>query len=344
MSLKILVATDDLTFSVSLSHAYKALGHEVSAGLPELHLGLRDFDLIHFHWPEELTGWAMPPSTRAMRRVLDRMDALKPQTKMVCTVHNLLPHADRGGESEVLYTAFYARMDVIGHFSESSRTAVLSCFPAIPVDKHIVHGMQDFGDLRAYGTGKAAARARLGVPADATVIAAIGQLRSLGELGLLSDAIAKPGLPPVHLLRAFRPPGVDRIADRARRKYLMRSFDRLPSTVLDGYIDDADLVAVCEAADIIIIPRMENQLNSGVLPLAMTFGTSVVAPDCGVFRETLAGSMNELYTAGDPGAMAKAITRLAAKDAETVRTGNLTLAADWGWPRGVTRILSALAK
>ena len=121
MSLKILVATEDLTFSVSLSHAYKALGHEVSAGLPELYLGLRDFDLIHFHWPEELTGWAMPPSTRAVRRVLDRIDALKPQTKMVCTVHNLLPHADRGGESEALYTAFYARMDVIGHFSESSR-------------------------------------------------------------------------------------------------------------------------------------------------------------------------------------------------------------------------------
>ncbi len=342
--MKILVATDDLTFSVSLSHAYKALGHEVSAGLPELYLCLRDFDLIHFHWPEELTGWAMPPSPRAVRRLLDRMDALKPQTKMVCTVHNLLPHADRGGESEALYAAFYARMDLVGHFSESSRTAVLSSFSAIPAEKHIVHGMQDFGDLRAYGTGKAAARARLGVPAEATVVAAIGQLRSLGELGLLSDAIAKPGLPPVHLLRAFRPPNVSRIADRARRKYLMRSFDRLPSTVLDGYLDDAELVAVCEAADIIIIPRMENQLNSGVLPLAMTFGTGIVAPDCGVFRETLAGSMNALYAAGDPGAMATAIARLVAKDAEAVRANNLALAEQWGWRRGVSRILSALSK
>lgn len=342
--MKILVATDDLTFSVSLSHAYKAAGHQVSAGLPELYLGLRDFDLIHFHWPEELTGWAMPPSPRAMRRLLDRMDALKPAAKMVCTVHNLLPHADRGGESEALYTAFYARMDVIGHFHESSRDAVVARFPDIPASKHLVHGMQDFANLRAHATGKAAARARLGIPADVTVITAVGQLRSMGELGLLSDAVAKPGLPPVHLIRAFRPPNVSSIADRARRKYLMRSFARLPGVALDGYLEDVDLVAVCQAADIIMIPRLENHLNSGVLPLAMTFGTGVVAPDCGVFRETLSGSMNELYAAGDPDAMAKAITRLAVKDAEAVRESNLALAADWGWPRGVDRILAVVAK
>jgi glycosyltransferase involved in cell wall biosynthesis len=342
--MKILVATDDLTFSVSLSHAYKAAGHDVSAGLPELYLGLRDFDLIHFHWPEELTGWAMPPSPRAMRRLLDRMDALKPATRMLCTVHNLLPHADRGGESEALYTAFYERMDVIGHFHESSRDAVTARFPAIPASKHLIHGMKDFANLRMHATGKAAARARLGVPPEAIVVAAVGQLRSMGELGLLSDAVAKPGLPDVHMLRAFRAPNVSSIADRARRKYLMRSFDRLPGTTLEGYIDDGDLVAVCEAADIIIIPRMENQLNSGVLPLAMTFGTGVVAPDCGVFREMLTGSMNELYGPGDADAMAKAITQLAVKDPDAVRANNLALSADWGWPRGVERILAAVAK
>lgn len=342
--MKILVATDDLTFSVSLSHAYKAAGHEVSAGLPELYLGLREFDLIHFHWPEELTGWAMPPSPRAMRRLMDRMDALRPATKMVCTVHNLLPHADRGGESEALYTAFYERMDVIGHFHESSRAAVAARFPDIPASKHLVHGMQDFANLRAHATSKTAARARLGIPADVAVITAVGQLRSMDELDLLSNAVAKPGLPQVQMIRAFRPPNVSSIADRARRKYLMRSFDRLPGVTLDGYLEDTDLVAVCEAADIIMIPRMENHLNSGVLPLAMTFGTGVVAPDCGVFRETLSGSMNKLYTAGDPDAMAKAITQLAVEDADAVRESNLALAADWGWPRGVARIFEALSK
>ena len=342
--MKILVATDDLTFSVSLSHAYKALGHEVSAGLPELYLGLRDFDLIHFHWPEELTGWAMPPSPRAMRRVLDRLDALKPATKMVCTVHNLLPHADRGGESEVLYTAFYARMDVIGHFSQTSRDAVAARFPDIPGSKHVIHGMQDFANLRGHATGKDAARARFGIAHDATVVAAVGQLRALDELTLLSGAIAKSSLPHRHLIRAFRPPNVRRFRDRARRKYMMRSFNRWPATVLDGFIDDADLVAVCEAADILLIPRMENHLNSGVLPLAMTFGTGVIAPDCGVFRETLTGSMNELYAVGDSEAMAQALTRLAAKDSAAVRASNLALAADWGWPRGVERILAALQK
>ncbi len=341
--MNVLVATDDLTFSVSLSHAYRAAGHDVSAGLPELYLGLRHFDLIHFHWPEELTGWAMPPSLRATQRVLGRIDALKPTTRMVCTVHNLLPHADRGGESAALYAAFYARMDLIGHFHESSRAAIAARFPEIPAAKHLVHGMQDFADLRTHSRGKAAARARLGVSADATVIAAVGQLRSLGELALLSDALKQSALPPFEMLRAFRPPDVRSFTDRTRRKYLMRSIDRRPGAKLSGYLEDADLVAVCEAADIIVIPRLENQLNSGVLPLAMTFGTGIVAPDCGVFRETLAGSMNELYAPGDASAMAAAIERLAAKNPDEVRMRNLALSADWGWERGVSRILGALS-
>lgn len=341
--MNILVATEDQTFSVSLSHAYKAAGHNVSAGLSELYLGLRAFDLIHFHWPEELTGWAMPPSPRAMRRVLERIDALRPATKMVCTVHNLLPHADRGGESEALYAAFYARMDVIGHFHESSRAAVAARFPDIPAARHLVHGMQDFGDLRVHATGKAAARARLGVPADAFVVAAVGQLRSMGELALLADAVGRSELLPFQMIRAFRPPAVGSMIDRARRKYLLRAFARLSGITLDGYLEDADLVAVCEAADVIVIPRLENQLNSGVLPLAMTFGTGIVAPDCGVFREVLGGSTNELYTPGDAGAMAAAVARLKTKNADDVRRSNLALSADWGWQHGVARILSAVS-
>ena len=340
--MNVLVATEDLTFSVSLSQAYKAAGHEVSAGLPELYLGLRPFDLIHFHWPEELTGWAMPPSPRAMARVLARIDALKPHSRMVCTVHNLLPHADRGGGSLALYRAFYERMDVVGHFHESSRAAVAARFPEIPAAKHLVHGMQDFADLRVYVAGKPAARERLGLPADATVVSALGQLRSMGELGLLSAGLSKSKMSAPTMLRAFRPPHASTIVDRARRKYLMRGFDGLPGVRLDGYLGDIDMVAVCEAADIVVIPRLENQLNSGVLPLAMTFGTGIVAPDCGGFRETLAGSMNELYAPGDAHAMAAAITRLAAKDPDEVRASNLALSSDWGWTRGVDRILGRL--
>jgi glycosyltransferase involved in cell wall biosynthesis len=341
--MKILVATEDLTFSVSLSLAYKAAGHEVSAGLPELYLGLRDFDLIHFHWPEELTQWQVPPLRPLIERLFTRLDGLRPATKLTCTVHNLLPHADSGPVSWDYYNRFYQRMDRIGHFSQSSLDAVRAKFPDIAIDKHFIHGMNSFVNLQIHATGPTAARPKLGIPADALVVGAIGQMRSLDELGLLSDAIAKCAVPNLHVLRAFRPPGISGLPERVRRKRLMQSFDRKPITRLEGFLEDADLVAVCEAADIIVIPRMENQLNSGVLPLAMTFGTGIVAPDCGVFRETLAGSMNELYAPGSAADMAKAITRLAAKSPAEVRTANLALSADWGWARGVERIMAALA-
>lgn len=341
--MNILVATEDLTFSVSLSLAYKEAGHDVSAGLPELYLGLRDFDLIHFHWPEELTQWQVPPLRPLVERLFARLDALKPATKMVCTVHNLLPHADSGPVSWDYYNRFYGRMDRIGHFSQSSLDAVRAKFPDVAAEKHFIHGMNDFSNLKVHAKGQSGARKSLGIPDRARVIGAVGQIRSLDELGLLSDSILKADVPNLHVLRAFRPPSVGSIGDRVRRKRQMQSFERKPVTTLEGFLEDADLVAVCEAADIIVIPRMENQLNSGVLPLGMTFGTGIVAPDCGVFREMLAGSMNELYAPGDPAALAKAITRLAAKNPAEVRASNLALSADWGWAHGVEKIMTALA-
>ena len=341
--MKTLVATEDLTFSVSLSLAYKAAGHEVSAGLPELYLGLRDFDLIHFHWPEELTQWQVPPLRPLVERLFARLDALKRATKMICTVHNLLPHADGGPVSWDYYNCIYQRMDRIGHFSQSSLDAVRAKFPDIASDKHFIHGMNNFSNLHVYATGQPEARSTLGVPENAKVIGAVGQIRSLDELTLLSDAIAKCAVPSLHVLRAFRPPGVGSLGERVRRKRLMQSFDRKPITRLEGYLEDDELVAVCEAADFIVIPRMENQLNSGVLPLAMTLGTGIVAPDCGVFREMLSGSMNELYAPGNADDMAKAITRLAAKNPADVRAANLALSAKWGWPRAIEHILAALA-
>ena len=339
--MNILVATEDMTFSVSLSHAYKAAGHAVSAGIPELYLSLRNFDLIHFHWPEELTGWEMPPRPHAVRRLLTRLDALKPRTKMVCTVHNLLPHADKDGAAWDLYNEFYRRMDCIGHFSESSREAVAARFPDIQSDRHIIHGMQDFADLRVHIVGQEKARSQLGIPASAKVVGVVGQMRSLSELSLLADALGKSNVAKMHLLRAFRKPNVGSLRQRVRRKLLMRSFDRRPVTRIEGYLENDMLVAVCEATDIIVIPRMENQLNSGVLPLAMTFAKGIVAPRCGVFREMLGGSMNELYAPGDPADLARAIARLAAKDQVEVQDSNRALAADWGWSRGVERILAA---
>ena len=341
--MNVLVATEDLTFSVSLSLAYKTAGHAVSAGLPELHLGLRDFDLIHFHWPEELTQWEVPPLRPLVDRLFARLDALKPATRMVCTVHNLLPHADAGPVSWDYYNRFYQRMDRIGHFSQSSLDAVRAKFPAIAAEKHFIHGMNDFANLKVHATGQAAARLALAIAPDALVVAAVGQIRSLDELALLSAALVKTNAPNLHILRAFRPPAAGGIASRVRRKRLMQSFDRRPGTRLEGFLEDADLVAVCEAADIIVIPRMENQLNSGVLPLAMTFGTGIVAPDRGVFSETLGTSMNELYVPGDAAGLASAIARLAAKDKAQVRASNLALSTGWGWRHGVERIMAALA-
>ena len=340
--MKILVATNDLTFSVSLSHAYAKAGHDVRAGIPELYLGLQAFDLVHLHWPEELTGWEMPPPVPQIQRVLGRLDVLHPNTKLVCTAHNLLPHGDRDGSARALYDQFYGRMDAIGHFSESSRGAVTAAFPDVPAERHFVHGMNDFADLRVHQIGRDRARQLFGIKPDAVAIAAIGSIRSLDELSLIAAA-SDAAVPKLHIVRAFREPAVHGLAERFRRKQLRRRLDSKPNTMIEGFLPDTTLVTVCEAADIIIIPRIKDQLNSGVLALAMTFGTPLMAPDCGVFREVLAGSANGLYAPGNAKALTHIVETMAKKNLPEVRQQNLSIAASWGWDRAVPKIMGALS-
>lgn len=45
--MRILVASNDLTFNPALIAAYRAAGHEVNSGVPDFVLGLGDYGVIH---------------------------------------------------------------------------------------------------------------------------------------------------------------------------------------------------------------------------------------------------------------------------------------------------------
>ena len=74
----------------------------------------------------------------------------------------------------------------------------------------------------------------------------------------------------------------------------------------------------------------------------MTFGTPVVAPNFGVFRELLEGSDNEFYEPRNSKAMADAIMRLSQKRSEKIRHSNLDRFSTWGWDRILDRLIARL--
>ncbi len=339
--MKVLIATDDDTFSVGLRDEYRRRGFEVDTGRAALLQREGAFDLVHCHWPEELTDWRASPSDAEAARAIEALAWWRERTQLVCSVHNLLPHAVRAGDARAAayYRAFYEQMGHIGHFSAYSLRQVSEVFPTLPRGAHFVHGMNLFDHLKALSPGREAARRALGLQPDDYALLTFGALRTHGEVALLHRAIGRLKRVSPTVLSYARPPGwrsVGGAAARVRHKlWHMRTGARRHAWRLG----DADTAAAFEAADALIVPRSGGHLNSGLLPLAMTFGTPIVAPDYGVYREHLAASQNELYAQGDAAGLAAAVERLAARPQGAVRASNLALAKDWGWGAVVDRIL-----
>jgi glycosyltransferase involved in cell wall biosynthesis len=342
---RVLIATDDRTFSVALCDAYRARGYEVDLGVSALWLDLKHYDIIHLHWPEELVGWAMPPRADAVDRLIARLTELRTRSTLIATVHNLLPHSapryhDGAGD---LYAQIYAQMDRIGHFSGESVAQVCALFPAIPADRHVLHGMNDFRDLMRHAVGRDAARAALGFQGDEIVIGLFGSLRNPAEASLAYRAIDQLSLKNAKILFAARPPFLSgRFSRKLAQLRFARWLRRNPVQHHKGFIDDHKMVTMFEAMDMLLIARCDGHLNSGQLPLAMTFGTPLIAPHFGVFAEMIGTSDNILYTPGDASSAARAIERLATKPLPDVRRSNRVLAGKWGWETALGRLLAGI--
>lgn len=342
--MKVLLATNDRTFAAGFSQAYLRHGVALHAGMSSLFLRDQPFDLIHCQWPEEIVDWQLPPRQAEMEAAFECLDWWQDRTTLVATVHNLVPHAVHAADqaSRALFAGFYKRMHRIGHFSEASRSAIREAFPEIPAERHFLHGMNLFEHLRPLSIGRKAARNRLGLGEGEYVVALLGQLRNAEEVALVRrgfDLAASPGL---RLLFAARPSYQwYRRRNLVGRARLAHWFKRPGITRIAHRLDDAQMIAVLEAADALVIPRFGKHLNSGLLPLAMTFGTPLIAPDYGVYREMLTGSANALYTPGDARALAAAIGRMREKPGDEVRAANRAIAAGWGCDQLVERTIGA---
>jgi glycosyltransferase involved in cell wall biosynthesis len=345
--MRVLVATDHVGFRTGLSAEYHRIGFEVQLGTAALFQRDQCFDIIHCHWPEELCDWRTPPDPGQAQRIIDALDWWRGRAQLVCSVHNLLPHAVTPDDTETLayYRAFYERMHHIGHFSETSRDRVVEAFPESAGKRHFVHGLNLFDDVKALSPGRAAARKALGLGPEDFAVLAFGQLRTGDEMALIRRGLEQVKKVSPVVLFCARPTWPYRPLTRALARFRHALWClRHARRWLRGYVDDRLTAILFEAADALIIPRFGRHLNSGLLPLAMTFGTPMAAPDYGIYREYLSSSENELYRPADAAALGRAIERLSNRSGEQVRASNLALAADWGWRSIVERIVERVGE
>lgn len=341
--MKILLATNDATFNVSLAAAYRQTRHELHVGTAELALKQAEFDVIHLHWPEELVAWTTPPNPHFARSAIELLDWWRERSRLVCTVHNLAPHAADPDDdaSRHFYGQFYARMHRIGHFSQSSLQAVQAMYPESRAVENVVHGMNLFEDLRQHSIGREAARATLGIGKDKFAVATLGSIRSWRELSLLMAATGKSRISNLQVVHRARGGISNRPLKRLVQNTMLRRWHgRVRIDSAPGFLTDAQMTHLVEAVDAVFVPRLKNELNSGILPLAMTFGTPVVAPACGVFQETLLPAANALYSVGDPVSAAHALEQVARLDPAEARRANLEHTENWGWTSAIPRLIS----
>lgn len=334
--MRILNSSGDLATAPACSYAYRQKGYGVAAGVANLDPIVGEFDVIHLQWPEELLAWSPGDEARAAR-MLEQIDWWSSRAVLVATVHNLIPHStDRlDGPEAAFFRALYERVDVLTHYSEFSRARYRDVYPSLDAGKQIVTPIIDYNHMLRFSEGREAARKALAIGENERVFALCGALRRTEELALVQAGWSSFADRDARLLFASKPSfaGIGRISKILEKMKHERWLRDPRITNFGGHVDDALLVRIIEAADAILIPRLGHHLNSGVVSLAFTLGTAVVAPETGANSENVPLPHNELYEVGNAQAFAAAMQRQAMKDSMEVRRTNLAYREEIGWSR-----------
>jgi glycosyltransferase involved in cell wall biosynthesis len=228
--------------------------------------------------------------------------------RVVFTAHNALPHV-RKSWHRAFYRTWYGLIDGVHVLSAPVARDIREDLGARPrVLRQIGHGPYETL-RRRFGPGmeRGAARARLGVPAQAFVVLQYGLFRGYKGVDVLLSALcAMPRDAQVHLLLA----GGGYPGDLARFKAIAEQADRLGDvTWLERFVTDQELCDCIAAADLVAFPyRWVSQ--SGALYLALTFGKPCIASDLPGFRDSLPDQQDCCFEVGNAAVLAQRILDL----------------------------------
>jgi glycosyltransferase involved in cell wall biosynthesis len=340
---RVLIPSDNFDFVANFVGGYRELGFEVTGGQINFELGTAEFGIVHLLWPEEFTGWAVPTSEK-VDAVFRRLDYWAKRSRLIISVNNLYPHRfHKNPNFHRLYTGFYARSEVIHHFSHASKKLVCREYPSIAGRNHIVRrGFNYERLLPSERRDRAAARRAFGIGPDEMVFLVFGTLRFWEEVGLLRRAFARARIQNKRLLLAAHYAETGPIWRQRWRRWRWQRWRRSDQVLsLIERVPDADLPRLFDASDAAVVIR-QNSIMSGVPSMAMTFGRFVIAPNFGAMSEFLAGTTNALYESTSSEDLARAMESAAASDRERIGLENARIAAGWGWADIVRTCVNAL--
>ena len=315
----------------------------------------RRADAVHFHWIQH--RWFGYRLARGMvcEAFFAQLRAMRAQgTRLVWTIHNLVPHECDDHNAELRLLARMCRsVDACIVHSQYARDAVIAAVDPQGRDESLSAGLRARLHVIPHGNyigcyqprlDRDAERARLGVSSDETLFAFVGQIREYKQVDTLIHAFRSANAHRTRLLVCGRPKG-DRVA---RSLYEARGDDPRIKFEL-GFLPDDALASALLASDAVVLPYRDS-LTSGAALLAMSYGRTVVAPDIGCFGELLGTGSLGLYAAEEANSgassteeLARALVEVAARADSRVATGaaHLERARSFDWPT-IARATAAL--
>jgi glycosyltransferase involved in cell wall biosynthesis len=236
-------------------------------------------------------------------------------SQIVLTVHDVMPHKFYTKyftwAELVILGRMYKRADKLIVHSEMNRQQLLYAFPVVE-DKAVVipHGEYSLSGV-TQEISQTKARSALNLDDNQRVILFFGYIRKIKGLDVL--------------LRAF-----DRVAEKYRDVVLIiagsviqgESFDEYGAFINEmkygkrvkcfiKYVKHEDIPKFFIAADIVVVPYLQFQSQSGVIHLAQGFGKAVIASDVGGLPEVIEDKETGLIVpSGDVERLADAMSYL----------------------------------
>lgn len=247
------------------------------------------FDIIHFHWPEALTNWQII-TDELVNTVKKNVRLRQSQgAKVIYTYHNDKPHYVSSKATHDLYRFLEQHADGIIHLGDASMKTLSNLQVPQTVIPHQTYNYQN-------KVSKKEARSILKIKEASFVILVFGKIRNFDEQKVIlsfhkelnkSNKLLlvprwKDASRPLfsHWLKLLKYYYVNRVV----LKYINGIFGK-------GSVKENDIQLYFNAADILFLPRTNN-VNSGLIPLAFSFGLPVVGFNSGNIGSILSKSNN----------------------------------------------------
>jgi len=277
-----------------------------------------NYDIVHIHEPEylsyELEGCmnnTNPIPKELMDRLILSLEHWKKYSKLIHTRHVQEPHVRTDDEFKKLYQTVFSYCSGISHFANFSISQFQSFYPELDNIIHQVIPHQNYASL-PNDISKEEARSNLNIKSDAKVMLVFGMVKEREKHIIKTAFKAIPHKNKVLLAPGWktkrRPIKWIRLREWVFKYELKKALKNNKFRTNLGYIKEEDAQNYCNAADVLLIPRID-ELNSGNITLGFTFGLVVVGRDGGDIGEVLHETGNPTFNPFDQKSVSEAVMR-----------------------------------